>query len=457
MTSDGLTRAQFADRQFLRTSTMVDEQDYHIGARRRQNLLRGSWGIIEGLRLEGGAEGLAVTPGVAIDGYGREIVLGERTGIPRSRFEEKGTRLLDIWIEYRRVALEATPAGYAGCKPCASSAGAVAYSRWREAPQLRFELPPDTDTPNRREPPGVPDADFAFASYRTAPHEDQAVWPVFLGQVRLDTENREHPYIVNEEGRPYAGLIGEAVAAPSGKASLRLGTAGSDTTARFAVSVLGQDPDNPHCTTLNPQFEIDPCGKATIHGRTVVLGDVVMDGGKVEFKAGTVERSNPASVSHHQDAGGTHELRIELPSGDAGQVSIGHWDEDAKRYQPCLIVKRDGVTVTGNIILKQGFDDQQEDGTPSPVNLMQRFGPEGLQEFAALRRAGIVASSVLLPTLRATLPPAVSPPQSFTPAELARDLLADETFRAEFIARVREVEELRFPLAKALRPRPPQP
>ena len=47
----------------------------------------------------------ALRPGLAVDGYGRELLLLERRVIDREDFDRYGTSRLDLWLAYggRRV------------------------------------------------------------------------------------------------------------------------------------------------------------------------------------------------------------------------------------------------------------------------------------------------------------------------------------------------------------------
>src|SRR4051794_9030788 len=73
------TRARFDDRQFLQAADLRVEQQYHREMRWRHNLGLHSWGVVAGLRVSvpdaNGRGQAAVQPGMAIDGYGRELVV----------------------------------------------------------------------------------------------------------------------------------------------------------------------------------------------------------------------------------------------------------------------------------------------------------------------------------------------------------------------------------------------
>jgi hypothetical protein len=69
-------RLNYFTHQFLREQDFKDEQKYHLEMRRRHNRLFHSWGVAEGLEVQRrGEREITISPGVAIDGEGREIVL----------------------------------------------------------------------------------------------------------------------------------------------------------------------------------------------------------------------------------------------------------------------------------------------------------------------------------------------------------------------------------------------
>lgn len=69
-------RLNYFTHQFLREQDFKDEQHYHVEMRRRHNRLFHSWGVAEGLEVQHkGEREITITPGIAIDGEGREVVL----------------------------------------------------------------------------------------------------------------------------------------------------------------------------------------------------------------------------------------------------------------------------------------------------------------------------------------------------------------------------------------------
>jgi hypothetical protein len=78
ITDKEIKRVNYFDTQFLQEADFQDEQAYHIRLRRANNLAIHGWGIIAGLEIAWtAASGIVVTPGIAIDKFGREIILTE--------------------------------------------------------------------------------------------------------------------------------------------------------------------------------------------------------------------------------------------------------------------------------------------------------------------------------------------------------------------------------------------
>jgi hypothetical protein len=375
MPSDQVIRVNYFDRQFLRVQDFTDEQAYHLAMRRRHNLAHHSWGIVEGLEViqDVQAGGLYVTPGMAVDGYGRELVAPERLPLPLGAFDDRGSDILDVFLVYDRRGGDAVPAGYGGC----DEDGDGPFYRWIEAPRVTVEAG-DLDPADRRHPPGVPPADQDFGPSRTPPDDPLRQWPVFLGQVTRDRSDPSRPtYTVDLAGRPSVDLVGEYVRAASGRAAVQIGefsqavTGGASTepgapaattNRRFAVFVPEAETDE---TRGQPRLAVDKDGKVDIRGDTTVHGDVTIDGHAVEFLAGPARPPNaPPWRIYHLDTGRQHELRVEMARPDTAaergrtQVVVGTWAKPADgagqaAFQKCLTVDANcNVTVHGTLTVE---------------------------------------------------------------------------------------------------------
>jgi hypothetical protein len=80
ITDKEVKRPNYFTTQFLQETDFQDEQEYHIRLRCANNQAIHGWGIIKGLDISRtGDREISVTPGMAIDKLGREIVLAENS------------------------------------------------------------------------------------------------------------------------------------------------------------------------------------------------------------------------------------------------------------------------------------------------------------------------------------------------------------------------------------------
>jgi hypothetical protein len=351
MTSEVVSRVRYFPGQFLRTPDFTDEQRYHLAMRRRHNIGHHTFGIVSGLVVSL-LDGLpTVEPGMAIDGYGRELILVSRTPLDMpAAFTARGTGILDVWISYQLVPAERAPTGYASCTEDDTTYRVV------EQPVLRYTVP-DLDRPDRRKPATVPEGDVNFGPDRTPPDDPIEDWPVFLATV---TRNPDGTFQVNSDGRPYAGLVGEAIRAASGRAWIQVGAERTDDPFRFAVRIDGVPfPDIPRLCVRDD-------GDVEVAGKTTLVGNVEVGGG-VEF---AVDRTvakledvppQPWTLSRVADTLGHNEMRLEMdgPAGTVGhEVVIGTWKEPAdpsaqEQFVPCLTIGSDRtVTVHGDLVVE---------------------------------------------------------------------------------------------------------
>lgn len=379
--SETIARVNYFERQFLRTQDFTDEQAYHIAARRRHNIAGHRWGIVTGLALVAEEGSLYLQPGMAVDGYGRELVVPERRSVSTATFAERGGTVRDVWLAYSRTGAERPPRGYAGCDPGDPNAGTLFY-RWLEQPTIRLTMPPDAENPDRRKPDGVPSGNFDFPPSRTAPDDPARSWPVFLGQVTYDA-NDPRRFQIDLSNRPYVGLVGEAVVAPSGLAWMQLGLE-PDAEQRFAVYVSATDPLSQPLSPEQRRLAISASGLVEVRGDATVNGNLTIAGGAIELLAGKARstRLSPWRLYHierEQDTGQggidgkaevpapppslIRELRIEMERTEPptamprNRVVIGSWHKavdatghEVEGFKPCLeIDEHCNVTVHGNL------------------------------------------------------------------------------------------------------------
>jgi hypothetical protein len=343
-------RVNYFDRQYLRVQEFTDEQAYQISMRRRHNISHHGWGIVQGLEPHVVDGNLYVTPGIAIDVFGREAILDSQQTLPASAFLDQNSNVLDVWLTYSSAPASPAPTGYA-----AATNGNTQYYRVIESPQITLLKPSVSSTPGN--PAGTQLSDAAFNAIQPAPED--GYWPIFLGRVTSNSGNTDQPYAIDLSNRPYAGLIGEKIVAASGSAALQIGMQSATDTNRLAVTIPAGG---------TPAMAIDQTGKLTVQGETAIQGNLMLSGLSLQpapAPAPVATTPQPWRIYCAQgtDSSGNavSELRVEMAGGGTGanQVVFGAWSTQANKFNPCLTVSDNGtVTVNGNLVvngqLKQG-------------------------------------------------------------------------------------------------------
>lgn len=332
-------RLNYADGNRLTLRDLITEQNFHLEQIRRHRLAAHDWGILTGLdvvlREDGG---LMVTPGYAVDGYGRPLLLEVPIAIPADAFLDRDTNRLDLHLVYaQRVERGGAP----------PRCGVPEGDRIVERPFLRLSLPELSRRP-RWLPPGVPSADLDYTAADPGVPADEP-WPIYLGRARY-TPDENPPFTADPSGRRYSGIVAAQIRAASDGANLRLGR--TDTgIARLAyrVAVGGGE------TEL---LAIREDGTADLDATLTATGNLTLDGGGFSFSAapGANPPVLPASLSLGEGTNlageATTDLRIALPEAPEGRgrFVVGAWSEMANAFQPILTVTNDGtVSINGNL------------------------------------------------------------------------------------------------------------
>lgn len=394
MNEKSFARVHYFPRQFLRREDFVDEQVYHLATHRRHNIAGHSWGILFGLTfLIDEDDRLYLEPGLATDGFGRDLVVDKRQEMSALINHKEGDRF-DIWLEYQRESASEAPAGY---DSCAEKIGQTFY-RWQEEGKVVLREP-ETGEPARRRPEAVDPGDRDFPPTRVAPDQPEKGWPVFLGQLVRDPDTRGG-LRVDLAGRPHAGLVGEAVRDPAGRGYVELGAEAGNGRQRFAVFLAqpkgadGAPEQQEGAERL--RFAVLDNGEATLHGDTDLHGHLTVDGA-IEFTAPTDraslkppgeaeprfehcadettpvpaeaearETAHPWRIYHYTERKAPpqpgeepvdpicHELRVEMAETKPGcQVVVGAWSTEAGAFKPGLTVRSDStVVVHGDLVLE---------------------------------------------------------------------------------------------------------
>ena len=228
-------RVHYYERQYLSAIDFEAEQDYHRDARRRHNLAHHTWGIVVGLELvertEGGSLAVYILPGMAVDGYGREVVLTAPYKLDSASFDRFNTLAhRQVWIAYDEVEALPPAFGFGVCD--------VDDTMRRTVESFRIVVDPVgpthddvivDGTPTGLPPsPPVPDKLYLppdeSAPYQELPEDVTQRWLIRLGTVQWDGPNLQFVPAADgrlNEQRRYVGVVAADLYAPTPELRIR--------------------------------------------------------------------------------------------------------------------------------------------------------------------------------------------------------------------------------------------
>lgn len=323
-----IERLHYYPRQYLGSADMEDQQAYLRDMRRRHNVAPHTWGIVVGLELEqrprlGSPDevDVYVKPGLAIDGFGREIVVLAPYQLNTVDFAVFGTkRYVDVWIAYDEELRKQVGPGYEQC------VGTTQFTRVRET----FRIVPAPDPPThdaitvdgqaatRRadvdpaNPPAVIIPDDESVPYQELPLEtDDPRWLVRLGSVQWDG-TRNPPAFVKDtanrllEARHYAGLVSAHLLAPAAGLTVR---------DRSTPTPL---PNDDKVTGATVVVE----GALQVDRLLTAKRDVQLHGGKIDLRDGGGANGGAPFLVYRsltQNTDGGNDLRVALGTAGDGK------------------------------------------------------------------------------------------------------------------------------------------
>jgi hypothetical protein len=309
MAIDEIERLHYYERQFLGAEDFQAEQEYHRDMRRRHNLGPHTWGIIVGLELlekqkEGdpGAVDVYLQPGLAVDGYGREIIVMLPAQLDQTLFDSFNTlKHCSVWIAHDELAAGRPASGYEVCDETAQ------FGRVLESYRLVVEPNPplhDALMVNGKEvhpPPPTNPGDLTIPVDETVPYQEfpddtlRPRWLLRLGTVHWDGVNRKFvpttPHKRLNEERTYARLIGSQLMAPADTLLIR---------SRNVSDPLPTDTNDPSYGGVRAEVE----GSLQVDRLLTAKQDVQIHGGKLDFRKSTGDDDGQPFTLSRKDPGG---------------------------------------------------------------------------------------------------------------------------------------------------------
>lgn len=351
MTDISAVQPSFFEGQYLGADDLAAIVEYLRTGLARHALSARTWGVVAGLELVAGeiAPGeyqVVVTPGVALDGYGRLIVVTAPAEIPAEKLIGIDSGAVKVWIRYAERPVQGARAGYGTC-------GAEdAYARINETFEIEVgERSGIVDRQSGVSLSGVVVADAREAArasnpdaplhcdgsvpYQDYPIDDQdSLWLVPLGTVvwRSATSAFDLPTdeqrIAGRLFRRVQGSVAESLYAANGLIRLR----GRDTPFDADIDAACGATSTEARDFLICDGDLKARELVWLEGDTRLTGDLRMFGTRLEFRdaegrdyiprtAGgvSVEAIDPLLMDRAANAKNGEDLRVLL-----GQASEGH-------------------------------------------------------------------------------------------------------------------------------------
>lgn len=241
-----VTRVDYRERQRLTTPDLRAEQDYRLAAAARHHLGPHDWGVVRGLHVTGTTPAdLMLWPGIAIDGYGREILVIDRVPLAVDDFEKCWSVLLHYCD---------TPEQHPPGRECLDD----------PAPRVRQRYV-ITVVERAAEGP-LPLGGLGLAHGDGRGHR-RPPWPVRLARIGTGCSDDPEAPLIDTRDTRYVRHRASLLRAPSGAAAAQLGLRDREDLYHFLVSTRSGPP-----TALERRIGIDRDGDVHVWRRFVLTG-----------------------------------------------------------------------------------------------------------------------------------------------------------------------------------------
>jgi hypothetical protein len=349
--NDQILRLHYYERQVLGAVDMEDQQTYHRDMRRRHNVGPHTWGIVVGLELvekpvqgDPTAVDVYVQPGMAVDGFGREILVMQPLKLDPLLFGAFiNQQHRQVWIAYDSQDSQAPQPGYQQC--------GVANQFGRIIETYKFVIDPQPPTRDPiyvggtqvGPPPPANPGDLTIPGDLSVPYQEfpddttDPLWLVRLGNVNWDGVNQKFiPAVPHDRllgDRQYLGVVADRIFGPAGKLTLLPRVVQPDPN----VPLPAPDPDAADFAEVQGRLQVD--------GRIVALKDVMIYGNKLDFlDSGGHDDNVPLWMQRTPGAGGTGtDLRVHIGDNPdpTTRLSIGTGPPGGAAEKAILAVKGD--------------------------------------------------------------------------------------------------------------------
>ncbi|MDT9685269.1 hypothetical protein RND61_24865 [Streptomyces sp. TRM76323] len=374
----GPLRPAFHEGQVLAAADLTATVEYARGLAARHARHLHEWGVAEGLGLvtEPRTDPLtntrhlevAVAPGIAVDGTGREVVVPESVVLRESDFEEVNgaDQPTDEPYPVFLTAADRKPGGPPGPVPCA---GGATGTRVEESYQILFGRLGDERLAEEQRPPAI----------GAPPADPPGRWLVLLGYVRwTDGHFSGVETRARGVGVRFTGVRADTVAARSDSLTLRTGTAAQE--GRPALVLSGGDQPSLVFGLYRGGGTIAPLMTVAANGNLTVEGGFSgrMPTGSTLVASGTATDGTllplPPGITPDQVADGRVVVHVRLtprtppPPTDSTLVSTVEAAVDGERRVRCRTRLYDPLAVPAAVVERPGAVDFLVLVTVAPTN-----------------------------------------------------------------------------------------
>lgn len=277
-----VTRVHYRERQRLRAADLRAEQAYRRALAARHGLTAHDWGVVRGLRVARAHAGaFSILPGVAIDGYGRELVVAE----PMPLEIEDTERCWSVVLHGCERPEQRPPGRSCEEVPAPRIAAHVIVSLIDG-----FEMPDD-------------DGDPVDRVVQSSSSEGQP-WPVLLARIGRACAGSASAPIVDYSRTRYVRHRAALIRGPHGRAQLQLGLQSRTDVYQFLLSTSNA------ATVLEHRAGIDRAGEIHVWRPLVISG--ARASGSIALTANrllTVETALPGGIGRRLRIDGELDVR----------------------------------------------------------------------------------------------------------------------------------------------------
>jgi hypothetical protein len=421
-----IERLNYYEGEFLGATDFQAEQEYHRDMRRRHNVGQHTWGIVSGLDLvlipngltaaNGPAVDIYVQPGMAIDGFGREIVVLNKMQLTQDLFAPyanvniPSSQTMYLWISYAQLMLQPPT------DACTQINQPNAFGRVQEAFALSAtkdatgptndlivvdgkSLPAPVAPGSPSPPPPLP-GDIVVPNDDSIPYQEFSTdessvnWYIPIGQVSWDPstglfENRADLAV---NGRQFAGNVTAEVLSPSNSLTIQ---------NRFAPNPLPNSPGAPNgqfyggvAVEVVGSLQVDRLLEAKLN----VLIDGTPDPANNKLSPLTINASSAdQSLVQLRDSSGAPKWSIweTPPATNPPGLNFGETDSNGKPTTTDLFLQKGGnvgigtSSPTQNLSINGGLNiDWAKQNNGSSLNPGLSFGSNATEGIASNQAGG---------------------------------------------------------------------